>query len=46
MGTLEKIQDALENYGLVRSVHEDKEDDEKFDLALALEYYRTPEKAK
>ena len=43
--TFEKIEEALENYGLSRLMQEDEPDDELLELERARTYYRELDKA-
>jgi len=43
--TFERIEEALENYGLIQLMQEES-DDELLELESAREYYRTLEKVK
>ena len=45
IGTFEKIEETLENYGLIRLMQEEVQDDETLELEQARAYYRTLEKA-
>ena len=42
--TFKKIEETLENYGLIRLMQAEKPDDEVFDLEQAQSYYRTMKK--
>ena len=44
--TFEKIEEALENYGLSRLMQEDEPDDELLELERARTYYRELDKAR
>ena len=44
--TFEKIEETLENYGLIRFMQEEEQDDEILELEQARAYYLTLEKAK
>ena len=44
--TFEKIEETLENHGLIRLMQEEEQDDEILELEQARAYYRTLEKAK
>lgn len=39
--TFVKIEETLENYGLIRLMEEEEPDDETFNLEQAQSYYRT-----
>ena len=41
--TFEKIEETLENYGLIRLMEAEEPDDEVFNLEQAQSYYRTLE---
>ena len=43
--TFVKIEETLENYGLIRLMEEEEPDDEIFNLEQAQSYYRTLETA-
>ncbi len=43
--TFEKIENVLENYGLVNLMQQSKENDPPYDLNQALAYYQTLDKA-
>ncbi|WP_089726913.1 hypothetical protein [Candidatus Thiosymbion oneisti] len=44
--TFEKIEETLENYGLIRLMQKEEQDDNVLELEQAQAYYRTLEKAK
>lgn len=43
--TFEKIEETLENYGLIQLMQEEEQDDEILELEQAQAYYQTLEKA-
>ena len=43
--TFEKIEETLENYGLIQLMQEEEQDDEVLELEQAQAYYQTLEKA-